>query len=163
MPREVLVLIIIALTMVPTLTFVFLAMRRISHPLATTEAFEGSEWRLGAVVRQGRKCRLCMRYEVTFQGGEDNFGLVVDHACTTPVGEVRERAGVGSVEPPARDRRIGTQYNVRFSSVMGGCRQKATFILATVGPFPGPAELDATGTVRVSGGAVLVSGMIFFA
>lgn len=162
MHRELIVLILIAATMVPTMIFVMLSLRKVSRPLALIEAREGSEWRLGLVARQDRKYRLCVRYEVTFHGAEDDFGLVADYRCATPQGEVSERAGVGHVVPPERDRYVGTSYKNSYSSTLGSCRQKATFVLATLGPFQHPAELTATGTVQVSAGTNLVRAEVFF-
>ncbi len=162
MQKEAIILISIVATMVPTLAFVMVALRRVSSPLVSSAAGDGSEWRLTFLARQGRKYRLCMRYEVVFEGGEDDFGLVVDYRCTTPQGEIRERAGVGSVTPPERDRYVGSSYKNSYTGVMGNSRQKATFILATVGPFPGPAELVAEGVVHVSSGANLVNGTVYF-
>lgn len=162
MPKEVLFGIIFAATMVPTLVFVLLSLRKVSRRLASVEAAEGQEWRLGVMAPQNRRLRLCVRYEVKYQGAEDDFGLVADYRCLTPQGEVRERAGVGHVTPPERDRFVGTSYSNSYSSVLGSSNQKATFILATLGPFPYSAELEATGTVHVSQGTTLVRAEVYF-
>lgn len=163
MPKEVLVLIIIAGTMLPILVFVMLAVRKVSRPLVRVDAEPDVEWRLGMMAREGRKYRLCVRYEVTFQGIEDGFGLVADYRCVTPLGEIRERVGAGSIVPPERDRGVGIFYRNSFTGVMGACRQKSTFILAVLGPYEYPAELEATGTLHVSTGVTLVRAEVFFA
>jgi len=163
MPKEALVLIIIAGTMLPILVFVTLAVRRVSRPLVKADAVDGVEWHLGMMALQGRKYRLCVRYEVTFEGTEDDFGIVADYRCSTPQGEIRERAGVGSVVPPERDRYIGTSYSNSYTGVMGSSRQKSTFVLATLGPFEHPAELTATGTLHLSHGVTLVRAEVYFA
>lgn len=162
MQREILVMIVIAATMVPTVVVVMLKLRKVSRPLALAPAGDGSEWRLGIFARPDRKYRLCVRYDVRYEGAEDDFGLVVDYRCSSPSGEVRERAGVGHVVPPERDRYVGTSYRNSYSSMLGSCRQKATFILATLGPFPHPAELTATGTLHVSAGTTVVRAEVFF-
>lgn len=154
--------IIIAATAISTLVFVMLSLRKVSRPLALVEAREGVEWRLGVMAPENRKRRLCVRYEVKYNGVEDDFGLVVDYHCRTPEGEIRERAGVGHMTPPERDRFVGTSYGNSYSSVLGNCRQKATFILATLGPFPYSAELEAAGTVHVSQGTTLVRAEVYF-
>jgi len=161
-PKEMLVGILIAASIAPTLVFVMISTRKVSRPLALVEAKEGSEWSLGLMAPQGRKRRLCVRYEVTYQGTEDDFGLIVDYRCRTPEGEIHERAGVGHVTSPEMDRFVGTSYSNSFTSMLGSCRQKATFILATLGPFPYPAELGATGTVHVSQGTTLVRAEVYF-
>ncbi len=163
MPKEALVLIIIAGTMLPIMLFVMLAVRRVSRPLVRVDAMADAEWRLGMMARQGRRYRLCVRYEVAFQGIEDGFGLVADYRCVTPLKEIREKAGVGSVVPPERDRYVGASYMNSYTGLMGGCRQKSTFVLAVLGPYEYPAELEATGVLHVSEGVTLVRAEVFFA
>jgi hypothetical protein len=162
-PKEVIVLIAIAATMIPILVFVLITVGRVSRPLVSAEMREGAEWRLGMMAQQGRKHRLCVRYEVKYQGSEDDFGLVVDYSCRTPEGEIRERVGAGHQVPPERDRYIGISYSNSYSAVMGNCTQKSTFVLATLGPFRHPFELEATGTVQVSAGTSLVHAEVYFA
>lgn len=162
MPKEMLVGILITASMMTALVFVMISLRKVSRPLALVGAKEGCEWSLGLMAPQSRKRRLCVRYEVTYQGTEDAFGLVVDYRCRTPEGEIHERAGVGHVTPPERYRFVGTSYSNSFTSMLGSCRQKSTFILATLGPFPYPAELGATGTVYVSEGTTLIRAEVYF-
>jgi hypothetical protein len=162
-PKEVIALIAIAATMIPILVIVLISVGRVSKSLVLTEAGVDAEWRLGMMAQQGRKHWLCMRYMVTYQGFEDSFGLVVDYRCRTPEGEIRERAGVGHEVPPERDRYIGTSYSNSYSAVLGSCRQKATVVLATLGPFQYPVELEATGTILVSPGTTLVHAEVYFA
>ena len=91
-------------------------------PVASVEVRPGSEWRLGLQAGSGRRYRLLVRFDVAFQGGEDEYGLVVDYSCTAGGSMIsRERAGTGNVVPPERDRFIGSQQMSSFSSTPGGC------------------------------------------
>jgi hypothetical protein len=131
--------------------------------LASIEAVEGSDWRLGVVVEHRRKVRLCVRYRVGFHGEEDNFGLVVDYHCDA-AGEMAfaERAGVGDKVPPKRDRRIATSYNCGFTSTPAGSSQRATIVLAVLGPFDETTELVAGGVLTTDGDSVLEQAEVFF-
>lgn len=133
-------------------------------PVASVEVRPGSEWRLGLQAGSGRRYRLLVRFDVAFQGGEDEYGLVVDYSCTAGGSMIsRERAGTGNVVPPERDRFIGSQQMSSFSSTPGGCRHRATIVLTSVGPFEEGTEVITGGIIVLSQGAVLSNCRVFFA
>ena len=138
--------------------------------LAAVDVHSGSRWKLGIVARPGRKYRLCHRFHVQFFGPEDGFGLVADYSLLAG-GETlaRERAGVGDIQPPERDRRITVQNNVTYGTnslkdaEYGHAMHRATIVLSTVGPFPHETELTAEGETLLNPGTRLASGEVFFA
>ncbi len=156
-----LVLIVLAVTLVLAL----IASRWMpGKPVASVGVETGSEWRLTFVPKPGRKHRLCLRFDIRFQGGEDEYGLVVEYTCmASGVILVRERAGIGNVQPPVRDRSIGSMSMSSFSSTLGMCRHRATIVLTGVGPFDEHTEVTAGGTVLLSEGARLEKCEVFFA
>lgn len=155
------VLLVVAGALSVTLAVVMAAVPR--RRLASTEAVEGSEWRLGAVAAPRRKVRLCVRFRVGFRGEEDNFGLVADYHCDAAgVRKADERAGVGDRIPPERDRRITTSYDCGFTSTPAGSSQRATIVLAVLGPFDEITELVAGGVLTTDGETVLEQAEVFF-
>lgn len=139
------------------------------RPLASLDVRPDSEWRLALVTRPGRKYKLCQRFHVQFDGSEEEFGLVADYTVTA-AGEilVRERAGVGNVQPPVRDRLITLQKMVSYGTnslkdaEYGHSMHKATIVLTTVGPFDHRVELMASGKTMVNPGTRMASGRVFF-
>ncbi|MFO7949318.1 MAG: hypothetical protein R6U36_03010 [Candidatus Fermentibacteraceae bacterium] len=141
-----------------------------SRPLAGVDVYPDSRWKLGIVARPGREYRLCLRFHVQFNGPEEGFGLVADYTLTA-AGETltRERAGVGDIQPPERDRCITVQNMVTYGTnslkdaEYGHAMRKATVVLATAGPFPHETELTAEGVTLLSQDTRLASGKVFFA
>lgn len=159
---ELMVLITLAVMLLVTLLLV--RWRLSGKPLASVDVKPDSEWRLGFQAEPGKRYRLLVRFDVAFQGGEDEYGLVVAYSCTAGGTIVsRERAGTGNVVPPERDRFIGSQQMSSFSSNPDGCRHRATIALTTAGPFEEGTEVIAGGTVLISQGAVLSNCRVFFA
>ncbi|MFO7626175.1 MAG: hypothetical protein R6V62_02810 [Candidatus Fermentibacteraceae bacterium] len=157
---------IVLLSLVAMLLFTYLLVRsRLpGRPVAFVDVKPDSDWRLGFMAGPGRKYRLFVRFDVAFQGGEDEYGLVVDYSCTAGGSVVtRERAGTGSIVPPERDRFIGSLQMSSFTSTPGGCRHRATIALTAVGPFEESTEVIAGGTVVMAQGAVLSNCRAFFA
>ena len=158
---------LLGITVIPMLVMLLLKLRRRS--LAGVSVHPGSRWRLGLVARPERKYKLCHRFHVQFDGPEDGFGLVADYMLTAG-GEalVNERAGVGDVQPPERDRLITVQDMVSYGTSSlkdaeyGHAMHKATIVLATVGPFPHHTELIAEGTILLNPGTRMASGSVFF-
>lgn len=158
------VAVLLGLAAILLISFIPAIRRAPGRPVASVEVKPGSEWRLGFLVRPGRKYRLFVRFDVAFQGGEDDFGLVVDYFCTAGGSPVsRERAGIGGIVPPHRDRSVGCMRMSSFTSTPRGCRHRATIDLTAAGPFEEGTEVVAGGTVEVSQGAVLSSCRVFFA
>lgn len=130
---------------------------------ASSPVQPGSMWKLGFVAGTGKKYRLCFSYQVAFNGGEDDFGLVADYHCQAAGLAVSgERAGIGSVQPPERERTVRMQHNCSFSSTLDRCRQRAVFVLTTLGPFDNDTHVTAEGTIEVNPGTVLEKGEVFF-
>lgn len=156
--------VLISVAVMLLLSYLFVAWRRPGRVAASVEVKPDSEWRLGFAAQPGKKYRLLVRYDVAFRGGEDEYGLVVDYFCTAAGSVVsRERAGVGRIVPPQRDRCIGSQQMSSFTATPGGCRHRATISLASVGPFEEATEVIAGGTVLLSQGSVLSDCKAFFA
>lgn len=159
---EIVVLIGLAVTL--ALSYLLAGIRLPGRPVASVEVRPESEWRLGFLARPGRKYRLFVRFDVAFQGGEDEYGLVADYKCAAGGESLSsERAGVGNMVPPERDRFIGSRQMSSFTSTPGSCRHRATITLTTVGPFEENTEVTAGGIVVISAGAVLSSCLVFFA
>ena len=157
---------IVLISLVEMLLFSLLIVRwRLpGKPVASVEVRPDSEWRLGFQAGPGKRYRLLVRFDVAFQGGEDEYGLVVDYSCTSGGTVVsRERAGTGNTVPPERDRFIGSQQMSSFASTPDGCRHRATITLTAVGPFEESTEVIAGGTVIMSQGAVLSNCRVCFA
>ena len=167
-PGTLILYIIIGSLLLPMLVFVLFMFRR--RPECRVDVFQGSRWSLGTVARPGRRYRLCHRFHVQFNGPEDGFGLVADYTLAAG-GEIlaKERAGVGTVQPPARDRFISVQTMVSYGTnslkdaEYGHAMHKATIVLATIGPFSRATELTAEGEILLNPGTRLASGEIFFA
>ncbi len=140
------------------------------RPIVSLDVRPDSEWRLALVTRPGRKYKLCHRFHIQFDGSEEEFGLVADYTMTAG-GEtlIRERAGVGSVQPPYRDRFITLQKMVSYGTnslkeaEYGHSMHKATIVLATVGPFDQRTELIAGGKIMLNPGTRMASGKVYFA
>lgn len=149
----------VASVVVPLLIILF----RFRRPLASQEVSPDSTWRLGILPSAGRRYRLCLRYDIRHRGSEDRFGLVADYTLMRG-GEllVREKAGVGDIQPPERDRRIGSQSLCSFSSTLGDSRSRATVVLAKVGPFDGSMEITAEGQLLTDQGSWLQKATVFF-
>jgi hypothetical protein len=131
--------------------------------IASVPAMQDSAWQLGMTAEEGRSYRLCVAFEVSYEGGEDDYGLAVDYRLDAGgVTVSRERAGVGAVFPPGSDRRISCLYMSSYSSMRGSSTRKAVIALAKAGPFPHPAELSATGTIHVAGNCTLQRADVFF-
>jgi hypothetical protein len=161
---EPLVPIILGLSLISLVSWLFAIRSSRRNPMASTPVVPDSEWRLGFVPKRGRSYRLCLRFDVNFTGIEDDYGIVVDYSCTGPDGlHVHERVGTGNIQPPARDRFINIQRNSSFSSTPGNSRHRATVDLASLGPFDESTEIVASGTLLLSSGATLNIAEIFFA
>ncbi len=159
---ELMVLLSVAVMLL--LSYLFAVRRSPGKPAASVEVKPDSEWRLGFLAVPRKKYRLFVRFDVSFQGGEDEYGLVVDYSCIAGGSMVfRERAGTGNIVPPERDRFIGSQQMSSFTSTPGSCRHRATITLTRVGPFEENTEVTAGGTVVISTGAVLSNCQVFFA
>lgn len=149
---------------------VVLIYRFLRRPDCSVDVFQGSRWKLGTIAHPGRKYKLCHRFHVQFNGPEEGFGLVADYRLSAG-GEVlvNERAGVGTVQPPARDRFISVQTMVSYGTnslkdaEYGHAMHRATIVLAAIGPFSRATELTAEGEILLNSGARLASGEIFFA
>ena len=157
-------IVLLSLAVMLLLSYLFAVRRSPGKPAASVEVKPDSEWRLGFLAMPGKKYRLFVRFDVAFQGGEDEYGLVVDYSCAAGGSVVsRERAGVGNIVPPERDRFIGIQRMSSFTSTPGSCRHRATVTLTRVGPFEESIEVTAGGSVVVSAGAVLSNCQVYFA
>lgn len=131
---------------------------------ASSPVLPESRWRLGFVAGARKKYRLCLSYQVAFKGSEDDFGLVVDYVChASGLTVASERAGIGSVRPPERERTVRVQHNCSFSSTLDRCRQRAVFVLTTLGPFDHDTHVTAEGILEVNPETVLEKGEVFFA
>jgi hypothetical protein len=156
--------VLLSLVVMLVVAYLLVGRRLPGKPVASVEVKPDSEWRLGFQAGPGRKYRLFVRFDAAFEGGEDEYGLVVDYSCTAGGSVVsRERAGTGNIVPPERDRFIGSQQMSSFTSTPGSCRHRATISLAAVGPFEEGTEVIAGGTVVMSQGAVLTYCRVFFA
>jgi len=156
--------VLLTLAVMLLLSYLLVVRRLPGRAVASVGVKADSEWRLGFPARPGRKYRLFVRFDLAFRGGEDEYGLVVDYQCTAGGSAVsRERAGVGSIVPPERDRFIGSQQMSSFTSTPGSCRHRATVALTSVGPFEEVTEVIAGGTVLLSRGAVLSNCTAYFA
>lgn len=162
---EMVVLLFVLATFVPVLLIVILWQhRRIRRKLISVETGEGSDWRLGLICEQGRRYSLCITYEVTYSGSEDDYGILVEYSCLAGGEElVSEAAGAGDRLLKDGTRHIRTLYRCSHTAVLGNCRSSATAMLCTAGPFDHSTEVTVSGRVTAAPGTSLVRSEVYFA
>jgi len=144
--------------------FAIVAIVSPGKPLVSTDVEENTPWKLILRTIPERKQKLCLRFDIRYEGAEDNFGLVVDYRCeASGVVLVQERAGVGDFKTPERDREISVMHGSSFSSTWGKCKHRATIVLAKLEPFTAGVDLTAQGKLLLSKNVRLEEAQIYFA
>lgn len=162
--ENTLLIIIATLVFMGLMTFLvlLLAQRKTGRPVAEREVHTDAEWSLGTVASPGRKYNLCLKFQIEYPGGEDDYQLVADYECLSGKHiPFKERAGIGCLSTYDTDRLVMSQYNCDLTSAGGHSKYKATVVLCSVGPFDEPCEIRAYGRIIASPETTLTKGKVF--